>query len=76
VAAMTNIYNSLERLFHEPSRFSMRLRFRSKGEADLFSVKIQCGLTDGNLSGHLLALEKAGAILMQRALPTESQKRL
>jgi DNA-binding MarR family transcriptional regulator len=65
---MTNVYENLERLFHEPSRLAIMTALTGERGAISFSdLKDSCELTDGNLSRHLSALEKGGAVRIEKS---------
>ena len=61
-------HESLEALFHEPSRIAIMSELCS-AEAGLSfgELKERCELTDGNLSRHLQTLEKHQAIEIEKA---------
>lgn len=67
---MTNISNpfeSIERIFHEPNRLSIMSALCAAEKGLAFGeLKEICGLTDGNLSRHLKALEDAGAVRIEK----------
>lgn len=67
---MTNKANpcqALERVFHEPNRLAIMSALGGATEGLTFNdLKEQCGLTDGNLSRHLKALEEAGAVRVHK----------
>jgi DNA-binding transcriptional ArsR family regulator len=57
----------LERLFHEPSRLAiMSSLCAADGGLTFTELKDSCGLTDGNLSRHLKALEDAKAVRIDK----------
>lgn len=59
--------NSLERLFHEPNRMAILSALCAAGNPLSFTeLKTLSGLTDGNLSRHLKALEDAGVIRISK----------
>ena len=59
--------NSLERIFHEPNRMAILSALCAAGDPLSFTeLKALSGLTDGNLSRHLKALEEAGIIRIQK----------
>ena len=59
--------NSLERIFHEPNRMAILSALCAAGDPLSFTeLKSLSGLTDGNLSRHLKALEEAGIIRLQK----------
>ncbi len=56
-------YESLERLFHEPSRLAILSALcAAPGGLSFTELKDNCDLTDGNLSRHLTALQEAGIV--------------
>jgi len=58
-----NPYPRLERIFHEPARLIIMSQLLGTAEGVTFTdLRDACGLTDGNLSRHLAALERAKAI--------------
>lgn len=60
--------NALERLFHEPNRMAILSALCAAGDDLTFTeIKSLTGLTDGNLSRHLKALEEAGVIRIRKA---------
>jgi DNA-binding transcriptional ArsR family regulator len=63
-----NPYEALERIFHEPNRLAiMSALCRASHGLTFTELKEECGLTDGNLSRHLKALEDAGAVSIKKA---------
>jgi DNA-binding HxlR family transcriptional regulator len=62
-----NPYPRLERIFHEPGRLTIMTRLLGAPTGLLFTqLKKDCDLTDGNLSRHLKALEKAKAVTIKK----------
>ena len=62
-----NPYPHLERIFHEPGRLTIMSNLLGAPDGLTFSeLKKLCDLTDGNLSRHLKALEKAKAITIKK----------
>lgn len=58
---------ALERIFHEPSRMTILSALCAADEPLSFpALKSLSGLTDGNLSRHLKALEEAGVIRIRK----------
>jgi DNA-binding transcriptional ArsR family regulator len=58
---------ALERLFHEPNRMALLSALCASGDPLSFiELKTLTGLTDGNLSRHLKALEEAGVIRISK----------
>lgn len=57
----------LERLFHEPNRMAILSALCAAGDPLSFTeLKSLSGLTDGNLSRHLKALEEASVIRISK----------
>lgn len=65
---MSNPFEELGTVFHEPKRMAIMsvLMGASKGRSFL-ELKKECDLTDGNLSRHIAALEKAGMVKVQKS---------
>jgi DNA-binding transcriptional ArsR family regulator len=60
--------SALERIFHEPNRMAILSALCAASEALTFTeLKTLSGLTDGNLSRHLKALEEAGVIRIRKS---------
>ena len=58
----------LERIFHEPSRMTILSALCAATDPLSFTeLKTLSGLTDGNLSRHLKALEEAGVIRITKS---------
>jgi DNA-binding transcriptional ArsR family regulator len=63
-----NLYDALERIFHEPNRLAIMSALCATREGLAFNdLKEACNLTDGNLNRHLKVLEEAGVIRIQKA---------
>jgi DNA-binding transcriptional ArsR family regulator len=63
-----NPYPRLERIFHEPGRLTIMSNLLGTPNGLTFTeLKKLCDLTDGNLSRHLKALEKAKAITIKKS---------
>jgi DNA-binding transcriptional ArsR family regulator len=63
-----NVYEALERIFHEPNRLSiMSAVCAADAGISFIDLKDTCNLTDGNLNRHLKVLEEAGAIRIEKA---------
>ncbi len=61
------LWNELEKSIHEPARLALVTTLCSSPEGLGFQeLKLQCGLTDGNLSRHLKVLEEADIILLHK----------
>ena len=54
--------SELNRLIHEPARLTIVALLSSVKEADFLYLLRETGLTKGNLSTHLLRLEEAGYV--------------
>jgi len=60
---LDNPYSALKRIYHEPSRLAiMSALCRSSSGLTFNQLKIECDLTDGNLSSHLKMLEESTVI--------------
>jgi len=58
--------NSIDRLIHEPARFTIMAHLFVIESADFLFLMRQTGLTKGNLSSHLAKLEDAGYVLIEK----------
>ena len=62
-----NVYDALEKIFHEPNRLSIMSAVCAASDGLSFGeIKEQCDLTDGNLNRHLKVLEEAGAVKIKK----------
>ncbi|MCK4749644.1 MAG: transcriptional regulator [Bacteroidales bacterium] len=52
----------IDRTIHEPARLLLLIYLYSVEKADFTFLKVQTGMTQGNLSSHLNKLESAGYI--------------
>lgn len=60
-------FEGLDRLFHERARLGIVTSLAGSAEGLAFAeLKRLCGLTDGNLSRHLAALEDAGCVAIRK----------
>jgi len=60
-------FAGLDRLFHERARLGIVTSLAGSAEGLAFSeLKRLCGLTDGNLSRHLAALEEADYVALSK----------
>ncbi|MBT3294777.1 MAG: helix-turn-helix domain-containing protein [Verrucomicrobia bacterium] len=63
----TSPYEALERIFHEPNRLAIMSALCAADEGLPFTgLRDACGLTDGNLSRHLKALDAAGVLRIKK----------
>ena len=63
-----NVYDALERIFHEPNRLAIMSALCATRAGLTFSdLKDACKLTDGNLNRHLKVLEEAGTVRIHKA---------
>jgi DNA-binding transcriptional ArsR family regulator len=64
-----NLYNALEKIFHEPNRLAIMSALCAAGEDGVTfnDLKKACSLTDGNLNRHLKVLEEAGVVRIDKA---------
>ena len=56
----------LDRVVHEPARLMILMILQGTGEADFLYLQREGGFTQGNLSGHLLKLEEAGYVKIEK----------
>ncbi len=56
----------LDRLIHEPARLSIMTALAACKSADYLFLQRLTGLTGGNLSSHILKLEEAGWIQIEK----------
>jgi DNA-binding transcriptional ArsR family regulator len=56
----------LDRIIHEPARLLLVALLASVKEADFLWLQRESGLTKGNLSSHLVRLEEAGYVAVQK----------
>lgn len=62
-----NLFEALERIFHEPSRLAIMSMLCAARDGLTFNeLKEQCKLTDGNLSRHLKMLEDAKVVRIKK----------
>jgi DNA-binding transcriptional ArsR family regulator len=59
---------TLDRLVHEPARLAILTVLTASRMADLLFLQTMTGLTQGNVSSHLAALEEAGLVLVTRTI--------
>lgn len=72
---MTNPFESLTSVFHEPNRMAIMSALAGSQNGKSFSeLKRECDLTDGNLSRHIAALEKGGMVRVDKSF-VESRPR-
>lgn len=57
---------SLDRIIHEPARLQIVAMLAGAKEADFLFLQRETGLTKGNLSSHLIKLEEAGYIEIEK----------
>jgi len=63
-----NLYDALEKIFHEPNRLAIMSHLcAADGGVPFNEIKDACSLTDGNLNRHLKVLEDAGAVLIRKS---------
>ena len=61
-------YEGLERVMHEKARLGILTSLVAHPRGLAFTeLKRLCGLTDGNLSRHLQALEEAGCVSLEKS---------
>jgi DNA-binding transcriptional ArsR family regulator len=59
---------TLDRLVHEPARLAILTVLTASRMADLLFLQTMTGLTQGNVSSHLAALEDAGLVVVTRTI--------
>jgi DNA-binding transcriptional ArsR family regulator len=60
-------FDGLDRVFHERARLGIVTSLAGQPDGLLFSeLKRLCGLTDGNLNRHLLVLDEAGYLTLEK----------
>ncbi len=57
---------SLDRLIHEPSRYTLMAHLYVVESADFLFLVRQTGMTWGNLSAHLSKLDAAGYVVIEK----------
>jgi DNA-binding transcriptional ArsR family regulator len=63
-----NLYDALEKIFHEPNRLAIMSALCAAEKGLAFNdLKETCKLTDGNLNRHLKVLEEAGVLKIHKA---------
>jgi len=58
--------SELDRVIHEPARLTILALLSSVKEADFLYLLRETGLTKGNLSTHLMRLEEAGYVEIEK----------
>lgn len=58
--------DQVDRTIHEPARLAILTILYTTGEADFVYLQREGGFTQGNLSGHLLKLEAAGYVQIEK----------
>ena len=61
-----NFTGNVDRLIHEPARFSIMAHLFVVQSADFTFVQTQTGLSWGNLSSHINKLESAGYVAVEK----------
>jgi len=56
----------LDRLVHEPARLMILMILQGVGEADFLYLQREGGFSQGNLSSHLLKLEEAAYVEIEK----------
>jgi DNA-binding transcriptional ArsR family regulator len=56
----------IDKLLHEPARLKIMSNIFTMTSTDFLLLKKQTGLSSGNLSAHLIKLEKAGYVSIQK----------
>jgi len=60
------MFEQLDKTIHEPGRLLILIYLFSVEKADFTFLKLQTGMTQGNLSSHLQKLESAGYIQTEK----------
>ena len=60
-------HNQLDEVIHQRTRLAIMASLAAVESLDFNELKAQLGLTDGNLSTHLSALEAAGYVAVNKA---------
>lgn len=58
--------SEIDKLIHEPSRLAIMAQLYIVQSADFLFLLPQTGLTTGNLSRHIIKLEKAGYVKVEK----------
>lgn len=58
--------SEVDRIIHEPARLTIVALLSSAVEADFVFLQRESGLTKGNLSSHLMKLEEAGYVEIEK----------
>jgi DNA-binding MarR family transcriptional regulator len=61
-----SIVDDIDRVIHEPARLAIMAHLSVVESADFLYLKVQTGLTWGNLSSHITKLETAGYIQIEK----------
>jgi len=67
----------LDPVIHQPARLKVMAvlcRLGPREQADFTSLRAELALTDGNLGAHLLTLERAGYIAVEKAFVARKPK--
>jgi DNA-binding transcriptional ArsR family regulator len=59
--------NELDRVIHEPARLTIVALLAGAKELDFVFLQRETGFTKGNLSSHLMRLEDAGYVEIEKA---------
>ncbi|WP_372846833.1 transcriptional regulator [Pontiella sp.] len=63
-----NVFQALEKIFHEPSRLAIMSALCTAADGMTFSeLKTECSLTDGNLNRHLKVLKESKVVSVKKA---------
>ena len=58
--------SEVDRIIHEPARLTIVALLSGAREADFLFLQRESGLTKGNLSSHLMKLEEAGYVEIEK----------
>ena len=60
-------HNRIDELIHQRTRLAIMATLAGVESLDFVEIRAQLGLTDGNLSTHLSALERAGYVRIRKS---------
>lgn len=62
----SDVIIEIDKMLHEPARLKIMAKIYVLDNADFLFLKQQTGLSSGNLSAHLIKLEKAGYVSIKK----------
>ncbi len=70
-----NIFQALEKIFHEPNRLAIMSALCAADKGLTFSeLKAECALTDGNLNRHLKVLKESKVVRIAKAFVADKPR--